>query len=283
MCRGEYSRLSRLWHDFGPEKNVADQMVKCILKLTPVLAFAASVSFSQVCDPERSTLTVRDASLNESQEKVVKIIHGKVVFVIDGDSITVLADDGKPYPVRLFGIDAPDLKQPFGQQSVERLGKELMGKDVTLISHYVDKKGRYFADVFLRGEDVALGQIGHGMAWFSNSERCNESFDRRTLYLSTESSAKTERLGLWRDPNPLPPWNYRETEYEKNTARSALRPILSSAKQDQNSIDVEQLSNATINDPQKDRKYFLGPRGGCYYINEKKVRVYLGDKSLCEK
>lgn len=258
-------------------------MVKCILKLIPVLAFAASVSFSQVCDPARSTFADQDAPQYESQEKVVKIIHGKVVFVIDGDSITVLADDGKPYPVRLFGIDAPDLKQPFGQQSAERLGKELMGKDVTLISHYVDRKGRYYADVFLRGEDVALGQIGHGMAWFSNSERCNESFDRRTLYLSTESSAKTERLGLWRDPNPLPPWNYRETEYERYAAGSALRPILSSAKQDQNSIDIVQSSNATMNDPQKDRKYFLGPRGGCYYINEKKVRVYLGDKSLCEK
>lgn len=270
-------------HDIGPESISADQMVKCVLKSILILASAAPLSFSQVCDPAGSTFADRDSPQFESQESVVKIIHGRVVFVIDGDSITVLADDGRPYPVRLFGIDAPDLKQPFGSQSADRLGAKLMGKDVTLISHYVDKKGRYYCDVFLRGEDVALGQILHGMAWFSNSERCNELFDRRTLYFSTESNAKTERLGLWRDPNPLPPWNFRQGEYERYAGGSVIRPIPSSAVQDPISVGKSQSPITSINESQKERKYFLGPRGGCYYINEKKVRVYLGDKSLCEK
>lgn len=258
-------------------------MVKFVTKIICILVLAVPAAYSQVCDPAVSKFADRDPSRLESLKEIVKIIHGKVVFVIDGDSITVLADDGTPYPVRVYGIDAPDLRQPFGLQSADGLGAELMGKDVTLISHHVDQRGRYYCDVYLQGEDVGLGQVVRGMAWVSDSERCNERFDRRSLYASTETNAKTEKRGLWQDPNPLPPWSFQPEEAERSTAVPGAIPASPSAAQNQVLAGEPLSPNLSNAANPKDRKYFLGPRGGCYYINERKVRVYLGDKSLCEK
>lgn len=258
-------------------------MVKFVAKIVSMLVIAVPAVYSQVCDPAVSKFAERDPPRLESLKEIVKIIHGKVVFVIDGDSITVLADDGTPYPVRVYGIDAPDLRQPFGLQSADRLGAELMGKDVTLISHHVDQRGRYYCDVFLQGEDVGLGQVVRGMAWVSDSERCSERFDRRSLYASTETNAKTEKRGLWQDPNPLPPWYFQREDPGRYTAVTGAIPASPSAAQNQVMADGSLSPNPSNTANPKDRKHFLGPRGGCYYINERNVRVYVGDKSLCEK
>ena len=43
-------------------------------------------------------------------------LSGKVVSIHDGDTITVLQDK-QQVKVRLFGIDAPELKQPYGKKS----------------------------------------------------------------------------------------------------------------------------------------------------------------------
>jgi hypothetical protein len=47
---------------------------------------------------------------------------GRVVRVVDGDTVQVLAD-GKMMKVRLNGIDAPESGQPFGQRSKQNLLK----------------------------------------------------------------------------------------------------------------------------------------------------------------
>ena len=59
-------------------------------------------------------------------------ILGKVVGVHDGDSITVLTGDKTELKVRLEGIDAPELKQAFGNVSKQELSRLLFGKPVRL-------------------------------------------------------------------------------------------------------------------------------------------------------
>lgn len=48
-------------------------------------------------------------------------IAGRVVRVLDGDTIEVLQNSGALSRVRLAGIDAPEKKQPFGQRSRQSL------------------------------------------------------------------------------------------------------------------------------------------------------------------
>ena len=57
----------------------------------------------------------------------------RVVGIHDGDSITVLSVEKKQIKIRLEGIDAPELKQPFGSRAKEHLSSLIMGKDVSLI------------------------------------------------------------------------------------------------------------------------------------------------------
>jgi len=51
----------------------------------------------------------------------IRTITARVVGVHDGDTLTALTDDKRQLKVRLHGIDAPELGQPFGQASKRAL------------------------------------------------------------------------------------------------------------------------------------------------------------------
>jgi endonuclease YncB( thermonuclease family) len=87
---------------------------------------------------------------------------GKVVTILDGDTVEVLVDQ-RPQRVRLEGIDAPEKAQPFGARAKQRLADLVGGQVVTVESEKVDKYGRTVGKLTLNGVDVNLG-FGHGAA-----------------------------------------------------------------------------------------------------------------------
>jgi endonuclease YncB( thermonuclease family) len=46
-----------------------------------------------------------------------KVLHGLVVAVADGDTITVLDESKQQHKIRLIEIDAPEKKEAYGQRS----------------------------------------------------------------------------------------------------------------------------------------------------------------------
>ena len=92
-------------------------------------------------------------------------ITGKVVSVHDGGTLTFRSDEGQTLKVRLQGIDAPELKQPFGSRSRDELSALVKGKPVTLVEHGRDKYGRTLANVMVDGVDANARQVATGMAW----------------------------------------------------------------------------------------------------------------------
>src|SRR5687767_9031573 len=62
----------------------------------------------------------------------VQKIEGKVVGVHDGDTCTVLDANKNQYKIRFDGIDAPELKQDFGNKAKESLSNLIFGKQVTV-------------------------------------------------------------------------------------------------------------------------------------------------------
>ena len=89
----------------------------------------------------------------------------KVVSVHDGDTITALVDGNRQVKVRLTGIDAPELGQPFGRVARDHLAELVMRKDVELVGDKRDKYGRQLSRVVIGGQDAATSMIAAGLAW----------------------------------------------------------------------------------------------------------------------
>lgn len=142
-------------------------------------------------------------------------LSGRVVAVGDGDSVTVLDDSRREHRVRMFAIDAPELNQAFGRQSKQSLSDLVFGKTVTVEVHGRDRYERSVGKILVDGIDVNLEQVKRGFAWHYRNFENQQTPADRAAYRDAESAARAKRLGLWSDPNPEPPWNYRKDERER--------------------------------------------------------------------
>ncbi len=137
------------------------------------------------------------------------MLHGKVVGVADGDTLTLLSPDHIQTRIRLFGIDAPEKSQAFGQRSKASLSDLVFGRDVDVIVETLDRYGRTVGTVIHKGNDINLELVRQGMAWVYRK------YSRDPKYLETEAEARTTHRGLWLDEDPTPPWVYRHGESEE--------------------------------------------------------------------
>ncbi len=72
-----------------------------------------------------------------------------------------------------------------------------------------DRYRRIVGFVIVDGHDVNLAQVKAGMAWFYRYYQKELSRENRKRYAQAEDQARTDRLGLWQDKNPMPPWEHR--------------------------------------------------------------------------
>ena len=129
---------------------------------------------------------------------------GRVVGVMDGDTITVLVGR-EQRRVRLAGVDAPEKGQAFGQRSKQALSQMIFGREVTVVSTGRDRYERTLGIVRLTdGSSVNERLVENGWAW----HYMRYSKDRRLSEL--ESRARAARRGLWADPHPVAPWDFRK-------------------------------------------------------------------------
>lgn len=142
---------------------------------------------------------------------------GRVVSVHDGDTVTVLAA-GVERRVRLVGIDAPERGQPYGSASRRGLAARVGGRVVTVIERGADAYGRTLGRVLVAGSDVNAAQVRDGFAWVYRR------FENDPALIAQEAEAKAAARGLWRDPEPVPPWVWRERHPPKPATQGALAP-----------------------------------------------------------
>lgn len=149
-----------------------------------------------------------------------QLFAGKVIGVLDGDTIEVLDARKTPHRIRLAGIDAPENAQPFGQRSKEHLSDLVFGKQVDVQAGKADKYGRTVGKVVVRGVDANLEQVKTGFAWHYKQYASGQSVSDRALYAGAEDNAHSSHLGLWHDANPMPPWEWRHGGKNIPTATS---------------------------------------------------------------
>lgn len=137
---------------------------------------------------------------------------GRVVGITDGDTITVLDGQQTQHKVRLMGIDCPEKAQPFGQNAKESLSDIVFGRTVNVEWQKLDRYGRIVGKVLVSGQDANLEQVGRGLAWhYKKYDREQEPLDRST-YSQAEIDARMSNRGLWSDPEPIPPWDWRKSK-----------------------------------------------------------------------
>lgn len=136
-------------------------------------------------------------------------LHGKVVGVSDGDTVTVLDAEKNQHKVRLAGIDAPEQAQAFGQASKKSLSDMAYGKQAQVNWDKRDRYGRIVGKVSIDKIDVCLEQVRRGMAWHYKQYQREQSPADRQAYAAAEDLARANHIGLWRDTNPVPPWDFR--------------------------------------------------------------------------
>ncbi len=142
-------------------------------------------------------------------------IDGRVVGVSDGDTITVLDSFKTLHKIRLAGIDAPESKQAFGHASKKHLSDQVFDREVTLECGKTDKYRRRVCVVIVNGKDANLAQVTAGLAWWYRKYQKEQTARQRTDYEAAENVAKAARIGLWRDTDPVAPWDWRKSKPQR--------------------------------------------------------------------
>lgn len=130
----------------------------------------------------------------------------KIVGVHDGDTATCLTTHKKQIKIRFNQIDAPELGQNFGKASKKALSNMIFGKNVELKTHGSDKYGRTVAEVFYNNQNINKAMVTQGMAWAYREYMTDNE------YLSLEDKARKAGIGLWSQPNPVYPSDFRRAQ-----------------------------------------------------------------------
>lgn len=157
-----------------------------------------------------ATLVAVSASRNHTNySDPAKVITGKVIRVADGDTLTILNAENKQIKIRLYGIDAPEKAQDFGNKSREKLAILVAGKDIAVTVLDIDRYGRSVGRINIEGREVAEEMLKAGMVWVYTSY-CEIPECKQWKQLETQ--AKTAKIGLWSNPTAQEPWLWRKAQ-----------------------------------------------------------------------
>lgn len=134
---------------------------------------------------------------------------GKVIDVVDGDTITVWHHKRKE-KVQLSGIQCPGRGQIFGREAKRFTSFMVMSRDVTVKVVGKDKHGRTLGDVVLPdGRVLNRELLKEGLAWRYRQDSSDRSLGE------LEELARAEKRGLWADPHPIPPWEWKKLRRQR--------------------------------------------------------------------
>ncbi|WP_159998895.1 thermonuclease family protein [Roseomonas sp. 18066] len=133
---------------------------------------------------------------------------GRVIYVHDGNSLTLLLPDQRRLRLRLADIDAPELDQPFGEHARQALTALAWQQDAIALVTGIDERERPIGKLFIAGREAGQVMLRLGAAWVARRER------EDPLLLGIEAEARRAGRGLWSLPDGarLTPWEWRRLE-----------------------------------------------------------------------
>ena len=135
-----------------------------------------------------------------------EIFTARVVRVVDGDTLRVSRKEGGTVKVRLYGIDCPEKDQRYGKEARRLAHRLSYGRVVLIESRGKGRYGRTIGNVTLPGGESLNHELVRDGAcwWYRRYAPKDESF--RQL----EAEARKAKRGLWANPKPVPPWEWRK-------------------------------------------------------------------------
>lgn len=138
--------------------------------------------------------------------------NGMVIRVVDGDTIHVRDTAGDRKKIRLWGIDAPEIRQKNGALSGRFLAARIGGEPIHIQIVDTDRYGRLVANVYDQ-DGVYLNEqmVQLGLAWVY------PQYVNKTVahWFDLQEAARRQGIGLWKEDGPTPPWVYRKTSKKK--------------------------------------------------------------------
>ncbi len=139
-----------------------------------------------------------------------QIFKGEVISIIDGDNVVIRInsyemDSGKEIPIRIYGIDAPELRQRYGKTAKRYLARWILGRNVEVHLEEFDNLGKAHATVYFKNIDVGKIMVQKGLAWAYRQYS--------SKYTQDEVNARQLKIGIWSKDNPIEPREYRR--YDK--------------------------------------------------------------------
>lgn len=173
------------------------------------------------------TPPVSKGLMNTAPEETLRV-KCRVVGVSDGDTFTCLTSAKKQLKIRMNQIDAPEKKQAFGTASKNALSSYIFGKTVMLKTSGKDKYGRTIAEVYLNNKNINKAMVADGYAW------AYREYLKDQDYLSIEEQARSHSIGIWSQPSPIYPSDFRHNK-ANTPAVTQSQPI---QKQPRNEVSV---------------------------------------------
>ena len=241
-------------HSFGPAR-IAELFALCILLgSAPTLAHRSGCHSTHSCEPDTpgaylcgdkgvcdecpdsgyclagevrdARRAAPDATDDKARDRAQpKQFVGRVRNVTDGDTLIVQDADRHRNAVRIAAIDAPEKGsevlpgQSYSDRARRNLAALVAGKDVRLTWRTYDDYRRVVARVWVGEVDVGLAQVCAGYAWVYERFLNDLSDAEQQSYRACEQQARKQRLGLWRDPRPTPPWEWRHSQRSAHRAQ----------------------------------------------------------------
>jgi endonuclease YncB( thermonuclease family) len=135
--------------------------------------------------------------------------------VHDGDSLLLVPRGEAPREIRLEGIDCPEHGQPFAEAARDLTAGFVSGRDLEVEGSVADEYGRLLSRVRVDGRDLSLALLRAGLAWHF------KRYSSDAELAEAEELARRERRGLWADPAPLAPWDFRARQREAAPRKAA--------------------------------------------------------------
>lgn len=166
----------------------------------------------------RLTFTLAALLLATPAFAQTKELRGRVVGVSDGDTVTVLDSADKQHRVRCQGIDAPERTQDFGEAAKKRMSGMTIDREAAVLYDKTDRYGRIVGKVMVDGRDVCGEMVFSGLAWHYKQYEGEQTAEDRKAFAEAEERARRLKLGLWAQPSPTAPWEFRRSKHVDEAA-----------------------------------------------------------------
>lgn len=162
------------------------------------------------------TFNFASAARSVSKPKPIEKLSGIALNCHDGDTCRVKISEKETRKIRLAGIDAPEIKQPFGKEAQAYIEKLIKDKKVELECEGMSFD-RHTCRILLGPLDVGREMVLSGLAWDS-------PLYSKKRYTENMTLAKTEKKGLWREPSSVSPYCFRKPTSKHCKNRQEFMP-----------------------------------------------------------